>query len=270
MKILLAGDTHADLFWWDHLIAAAKQFECELIFQLGDFGYFENIPVYREYLDELSVMLREADIDAYWLDGNHDNHPLLWKKHKPKADGFATVRPRLRYAPRGHCWTWDGVKFLAVGGAYSIDRADRTLGKSWWAEELTTDEDVVKACSHGFVDVLLSHDAPMGVNIPNIIPDIALANENRERLREVVVNTLPSVVAHGHYHRRYTDLIDIPLGAVKPADELGAYTRMAWHRVRVEGYHCNFAGDSRAYGILDTENIRRLVASSDRRFFTPS
>lgn len=262
MKILLAGDTHADLFWWEYLIDAARHFECELIFQLGDFGYFEGDPLYREYLDELSVMLRDADLMAYFLDGNHEDHPRLWRRYKPKADGFANVRPHLRYAPRGHCWTWDDVKFLSLGGAYSIDKADRTEGIDWFPEEMTTDEDVVRACSHGFVDVLLSHDAPMGANVPHIIPDIPQSNENREKIREVVFNTLPVIVAHGHYHRRYTDVFDIPLGE---RDD-----RLAWHRVRIEGYHCNFAGDSRAYGVLDTERVRNLVATTDRRFFTPA
>lgn len=262
MKILLAGDTHADLFWWDHLIAAAEANDCKTIMQLGDFGYLEPGLLYREYLDELSVMLMEADIDVVFLDGNHENHPLLWRKYKPDPDGFCTVRDRLRYAPRGHSWMWDGVKCLAVGGAFSIDRADRTKGKSWWPEELTTEDDVVRSCSHGFVDVLFSHDAPMGANIPHIIPDIPQANENREKIREIVYTTLPAIVAHGHYHRRYTDVFDIPLGEIDD--------RLAWHRVRIEGYHCNFAGDSRAYGVLDTQRVRSMLGNSDRRFFTPA
>jgi hypothetical protein len=58
-----------------------------------------------------------------------------------RPDGFVEVTDRILWAPRGHRWTWQGVRFLALGGAFSIDRQYRKLDSGrwgWFKEEVIT------------------------------------------------------------------------------------------------------------------------------------
>ena len=65
----------------------------------------------------------------YWIDGNNEN-PTALAVLDAGLDGFVEVADRCLYIPRGHRWTWRGVHFGALGGAFSIDWRDRTAGKS--------------------------------------------------------------------------------------------------------------------------------------------
>lgn len=205
MKILLVGDSHGDLSYIEMCLDRAKAFGCEKLFQLGDFGYFEHFAGGPGYLNGVSLGSVESGIPVYFLDGNHENHPLLWETYQEEDDeGFRKVRENLHYAPRGHSWIWDGIRFLSVGGAWSIDQAQRTPGKSWWPEENIRHEDVNNAIASGDCDVLLSHDVLAGVTVPGIMP-IQAAMWNRDCLLKVAIKTHPKYVFHGHYHIYYTE-----------------------------------------------------------------
>lgn len=231
MNLMLAGDTHGQLQHWQYLIGQATQIPVKRIFVLGDFGYWEHQD--DRYLHKLSRMLRHEGITCYFLDGNHENHPLLWEKYTETDDeGFVIVRDNILYSPRGHRWTWDGVSFLSLGGAHSVDKNDRIEGKSWWPTETITEDDVKLASVGGKVDVLLSHDAPAHVDIGTYMYSAGKSfsmkfdNDtklNRERLHEVVVATSPKYIFHGHWHLRYMD------------DRF----HLDGHRVRVEGLDCH-------------------------------
>jgi hypothetical protein len=188
-RILLAGDVHGEAPWFGHLAEVAEAADVDAIVQLGDFGYWEHRPGGGRYLRHVAERLAAKG---------------LW------CDGFWTIRPNLFYAPRGLRWTWAGVRFLAMGGAYSIDKRYRVEGESWWPEETITEGEVVQACEGGPVDVLLAHDAPWGaegvmgeetVGDKDSFPE---SEANRRRLRAVVDAVTPSLLVHGHYHHRNT------------------------------------------------------------------
>jgi calcineurin-like phosphoesterase family protein len=220
MRVLLLGDTHGNDRFFKLACHTAIEQGCDTVFQLGDFGYWEHYPQGVQYLEYCSAVLSVLNLRCIFLDGNHENHPLLWAKYGPAArehtvspEGFWRVRERLHYAPRGHRWSWEGIRFLALGGAYSIDEKMRTPGKSWWATELITDREVEVASAGGKVDVMLSHDAPWGVSIPSLERAIErhgaevypLSRQNREQVSRVVDVVQPHWLIHGHYHDRYTD-----------------------------------------------------------------
>lgn len=259
MKILIAGDTHGNSAWWSRLVEYARKRQCATIVQLGDFGYWEHTVDGRLFLDRLSKKLVRAGVRAYFIDGNHENHPLLWEQYPPDEDGFCEVRPSLYYIPRGHSFTWDGVKFLGLGGAYSVDvkwrldeeawrHAPRTL---WWPTETLTTEEVERACAVGKVDVLLSHDCPWGVTLPGIGGEFIESNLNRMMVSRVVRETLPDLVLHGHYHMRNSGSIAIPYAVDG---------ELVWHNVIVEGYHCDGAWDQQAWAVFDTEEYLHSAA----------
>lgn len=232
MKILMLGDTHCDPIWVEHAIAVAKRNGCSRIVQLGDFGYWPHMPDGQRFLTRVSKSLVQAGLPLYWLDGNHENHdaiadllnPLITPGSRIPTAPFVLHAPAVHYIPRGSRWEWDGVKFLALGGAYSIDKNHRTPGLSWWAGETITDADVERAIAGGEeVDVMLSHDCPFGAHPFLDIDPVDRQKDrwpesraNRERLRMVCDVVRPKELFHGHYHKRYDELITIGRNDISP------------------------------------------------------
>lgn len=258
-KILMLGDTHGNDKFFARACKAAVELGCDRILQLGDFGYWEHYNEGVGYLKWCNRQLAEKNLECFWLDGNHENHPLLWlnygpggERHKPTKEGFWEIRAYLYYLPRGHRWTWDGVSFLALGGAYSVDKEYRTPNRSWWHTEMITEVEAEKASAGGNVDVLVSHDCPWGVEIPsmrayekNVFPE---SQFNRETLLEVVKAVQPEVLFHGHYHDRYSANVTIPVGA----DEHG----LQWHEFEVHGLGADMSPYGAAWMVFDTEAFR--------------
>lgn len=218
MRVAFAGDWHANTGWACRAIDYAKEQGAETIVHLGDYGYTFT----RSFRDGVEAALTRVGLTLLFVDGNHDNHE--WLNALPVGeDGVRRITDRVHHLPRGYRWEWDGVRFLALGGAFSVDRRRRTLGESWWAGETITDDDVARAIAGGPADVLVSHDCPSGVHIPGLergallFPADALAqsDEHRKRLREVVDAVQPVSVWHGHYHVPYETTADFGYGPVQ-------------------------------------------------------
>lgn len=247
MKVLILGDSHGDAEFILRAFRVARREGCDRVFQVGDFGAYEDIQPGLDFLRRVEAGAAEYGIGLYFLDGNHDGMVPMWKKYGLTlgeqdftGDGasyvegcsrgeFIKVRESVFYAPRGHRWEWNGVRFMAVGGAYSVNRAHMIPGIEWWEEEEITDEQVDFICEGPEVDIMLTHDAPAGHKLTATIfkknyPD---AERNREQLLKIVECAKPQLVVHGHYHARYGNWLDTPNG----------------HRVRVEGLGANRNAD---------------------------
>lgn len=212
-KLMLAGDWHGNTDWAHAAIEHAYAEGCDTILQLGDFGFWIDGHGTDHYLRAVQEALEHFDITLYWLDGNHEDHGRLKRVHdEPKPIPTAPFAPRVQYLPRGFQWEWFGKTWMSVGGAASVDRNMRTPGKSWWPEEVLTDEQV-EYCCRGPVDVIVSHDCPAGVNIPGLGGDwppylLHEGDLHRRKLRAIWDKTGATELYHGHYHRRY----DQPFG----------------------------------------------------------
>ena len=205
-RVLVAGDTHGNLLHWEHvLLPAARAHQVDGIVQLGDFGYWPLTRDGAAYLRELDHALAADGRWLVFIDGNHEDH-LALRQFSPRSDGFVPITPRILWAPRGQRWTWQGVRFLALGGAYSIDRQGRTLNSGrwgWFEEETITAEQAAAAIAGGPADVLLAHDAPRGA-IPQVLwapwyapSTLACA----DHVQAVAVATQPRLLLHGHWHQ---------------------------------------------------------------------
>jgi predicted phosphodiesterase len=219
MKLLMLGDTHGDTAWIRHAIHVAKNNGCEKIVQLGDFGFWPHFDDGVRFLDKVSRDVSNAGLELYWVDGNHENHDAIAEMvHESPQPYLAPVehKPNIFYLPRGYGWKWDGVRFMALGGAYSVDGPYRTPGMSWWAGETIKDVDVLRATSAKNVDVMLTHDCPYGAAaIDPEGPEDRMKDRwpqsvaNMKRIRMVCDELQPSVLFHGHHHRRYDDLLTV-------------------------------------------------------------
>lgn len=247
-RLLVAGDVHGDAAWFDALCRRAAKHGCDAVLQLGDFGFWPHLPGGAKFPRRVAACATKFDIDVYWIDGNHENHAAL-RALGAGEDGRIDIADRCWYLPRGHRWTWHGVRFGALGGAFSIDWRSRRPGRSWWPEEVTTAEDV-ETLGSGALDVLVAHDAPAGVPLQGLaLPDVdqVRSDEVRALVASAVKATTPKLVLHGHWHRRHSFDLTWPVGGS------GA---LEWAHTQVEGLASNVEHDHRAWGVLDLDPLR--------------
>jgi predicted phosphodiesterase len=214
-RIMVSGDWHGNThFALESITYAAEQGGCDVMIQVGDFGFWTDTGATRMYLDRVQGAARRAGIRLYWLDGNHEDHSR-------RAEFNDSGRPNVIYLPRGFRWTWWGKRFMSVGGAVSVDKRDRTPGRSWWPEEELTEDELAYACRDDktTVDVVFAHDCPLGVDIPGIGPDndhrptgappgwppdvLAHADFHRGKMKVIADKMQPELWIHGHYHIPY-------------------------------------------------------------------
>jgi predicted phosphodiesterase len=240
-RIMLLGDTHGNTeFIINHVIPAAKSEGVEWIYQVGDFGYWEHTSWGVKYLDDVQDALVKAGLNLLFIMGNHDKSSMIAKRYA-KVSEFYIVRPSIWYAPNGTTWEVAGNTFIALGGAYSIDKFDRldnerakadlkmqqmsnldystayrlekarseTAETLWFPEEEITDEELddILTKVEGNIDVILAHDKPLSSNPMIRLMPIAECIPNQRRLQKAVNVLQPKLFVHGHLHVRYTDTI---------------------------------------------------------------
>ncbi len=221
-RVFLLGDTHGDTQSTQLAVQKAKHTDCDVILQLGDFG-FMGAGV-DKFLRKTNRALVDAGLHLFWVDGNHENHDRLdmWPLNEwgyrdtlpdnqlPENNGTPC---HIHHLPRGFRWTWEGVRFLALGGAFSVDKDSRKEHISWWPQETISAGDVFR-CGTDPADVMVTHDVPWEVEDPygphrlskNLWPE---SNANRMALSSVVNLVKPRLLVHGHTHWRKTTVYDV-------------------------------------------------------------
>lgn len=206
-RLLVAGDSHGNLGHLQYLIAWAQESGCDAILHLGDFGYW---PRWSDYLDYGRELLEQAALPLYFVEGNHEQYVELSKPH-PEVGPFRLVVPAgapgragIWHIPRGARWRWQGIRFLGVGGAYSIDKDLRGPGIDWFPQELLSDEEYQGIVADPEqVDICVFHDAPRGAPLPLQLLPIFKAAWNRDLLGKIAGHVRPALILHAHYHCFY-------------------------------------------------------------------
>ena len=147
-----------------------------------------------------------------FVDGNHENFARLNELPEEEWRGGRVhrVSESVLHLMRGQNFEIDGRSFFTMGGAASHDRQFRKEGRSWWPEELPSEEELARAdaaldgCGRR-VDYVLTHCAPtlvQGRINQTFLPD---------RLTEYLQHVRDTTAFHrwyfGHYHvdREYDD-----------------------------------------------------------------
>lgn len=237
-QVLVAGDVHGNTKHMYYLISKAKDAGVEIILQLGDFGAWEHTEDGRKFFRDVSRVAGRNGVKVYFIDGNHDKISLTLKKHKELTpEGFVICAPNLFYIPRGTVWTWGATRFLAFGGAYSVDKQwrldlerqrherweykkslgsrqrDTSSGYFWFPEEEASEEEFLKALGDGSpVDVMVTHDKPRGSNPRWNRKDFLECLPNQDRIQAVLQARRPLVLLHGHLHYPYEDGVHLSDG----------------------------------------------------------
>ncbi|MDR0784207.1 MAG: metallophosphoesterase [Propionibacteriaceae bacterium] len=227
-RIMLVGDTHGNPRWTRTVINQASELGVDLLIQLGDFGYWPRFHDGRDYLHAVEKALAGRDLSMWFLDGNHEDHVRLRSCDTPP--GRVAITDHIGYLPRGTRWQWGQTRWLALGGAVSVDQSWRTPGHDWFAEETITTDQQEAIIAAGPADVVIAHDAPWGV--PFLVqqfrqdlspesrgswPAAALieADAYQQRLRTILEAVQPQTWFHAHYHVAYQDTLPAICGDVK-------------------------------------------------------
>lgn len=208
-RIAISGDWHGDMKFSKKAVHFAKRHGADALLHVGDFGFWGLDDSFLKVLSEEVVSL---DLPIFFIDGNHEDHQAL-NLIPLNDDKTRTVAENIFHLPRGFRWEWDGVSFLALGGAPSFDRGNRTEGFDWFPEETISTGDSYRAVADGHADIMLTHDAPSSV----IVPDLPLREvtqiekdcaQHRRLLDSIVEQVTPNYLFHGHYHKFYNDLVE--------------------------------------------------------------
>jgi len=202
-NILLCGDIHGDVENILSLIEIAKKYNCSCLMVMGDFGCYHNIPSFVSFMTAASKSSIDKDIPIHFIKGNHENHDVL-KSYRKTSE----VEKNIFYHPNMNVFTIGNTTFLPVGGANSVDKAFRKKGYDWFPNELITVEEYIKCADINGIDVVLSHDCPLGVVLNDRLQDFypdTLTTKNRRLLQDIIDEINPKLLVHGHYHIKYKD-----------------------------------------------------------------
>ncbi|MFC8408740.1 metallophosphoesterase [Arthrobacter sp. NPDC057259] len=219
----VAGDWHGDLGWAIMAIRSADREGVKTMIHVGDFGLDWPGAKRGRFEARLNKCLLNFGITLILSGGNHDNWETI-DKLPVAADGLATFRSNIKVLPRGGRTAISGLVIGALGGAFSVDYGHRTAGKDWWSNEEPTTEDAKRLVAGGPVDVLITHDAPLGIPLKSdfdLTPElIDRAEATRVLLRNVVDSLAPPHVFCGHWHQRRTQKLSHMDGRTSRVDVL--------------------------------------------------
>lgn len=250
LRIGIVGDTHGDMGFMLSTFRTMHGRGIRTLVVLGDFGFIWPGRNWDNDLDKLSRRLRDTAQTLFFVDGNHEDFTRLYTF--PVADdGLRWVRPNIAHIPRGWRTTlMSGRALAALGGANSIDAAERRAGTSWWREESITETDLALLGDRR-ADVLIGHDAPL--DVPQLdswlkessarwsTSGLEYADAGRAMFHRGFMQVRPALYLGGHYHHHVDEFIDY--------DEDNRFTS------RVVLLDMNGAEQAHNLAILDAETL---------------
>lgn len=204
--IYVTGDTHQSVDI-HKLSATAFQKQklldwCDYVIICGDFGcIWDGGNQDRHWLDWHG----SKHYTTLFIDGNHENHPLLnaypvtsWLGGKVHM-----IRPNVIHLMRGQVYNIAGKSIFTIGGASSHDIEYRIPGRSWWYEEMPSADEYDEALSNldrvGWqVDYVVTHCAPD--SIQNQLADWYQHDKLTNFLETVKQDLTFDKWFFGHYH----------------------------------------------------------------------
>ncbi len=143
MSVYITGDTHRE---FDRILSFCEKNGTEkndIMIILGDAGinyYLFGMDI--NLKSELSMM----PVTFFCIHGNHEERPFNIPTYEEKQWHGGTVYvepeyPNLIFAKDGEIYDFDGQKYIAIGGAYSVDKNYRRMyGMPWFPSEQPSDE----------------------------------------------------------------------------------------------------------------------------------
>jgi len=215
-RTVYAGDIHGE---FKTLIYELKRLDITdaLVVCLGDISLgFNKTQYYIQTFNYMQKQLEKMNNTVVFLRGNHDN-PEYFEK-----DMIGEIFNNIIIASDYTIIDQNGVISLIVGGAISMDRIDRTVYKSYWADEdVDFNEELFNSIKDKKITKVLTHTAPTNV-WPLDKPGLSYwvdfdkeLTEDENNSRDKLQNLLDMLIKngniitnwyHGHYHEKHFDV----------------------------------------------------------------
>lgn len=161
-------------------------------------------------------ILQNLPVTTLFVDGNHENFTELNSYGVDEWNGGKVhfIENDIIHLMRGQIFHIDGTTFFTFGGAYSIDKMDRTEGITWFPEEIPTRKEYEEGWRNlekvDFkVDYILSHTGPREVVAAMGYGELSDKEvELRQYLQRVADYTEFEAWYFGHFHED-TEVEDI-------------------------------------------------------------
>lgn len=164
--IYYTGDIHGQKYEIERFCKRFKPTADDVIVILGDVGANYS----RDERDaELKTALNRAKPTILCIHGNHEIRPWHIPSYKTKEWNGGIVwyeeeYPTILFAKDDEIYNLEGLRHIAIGGAYSVDKFYRIrYGGGWWPDEQPSAEIkayVKRQLRNKPVDVILSHTCP--------------------------------------------------------------------------------------------------------------
>lgn len=163
--IYITGDMHGERARFSAMAdSGALPKKGDTLIVCGDFGFlFAADAAENAFLDSLE----QLPYDICFCDGNHENFPALFACPEQTRYGGRVhrIRRNVFHLMRGEIFEMEGNRFFVMGGAFSTDRFVRTVGRSYWEEELPCNAEYRAAIQNlagvgNKVDYIVTHTAP--------------------------------------------------------------------------------------------------------------
>lgn len=164
--VYFTGDIHGSPFKLQVFCRYMELTEKDTIVILGDVGANcyggKRDKQFKEQIAKLAPTI-------FCIHGNHEQRPANIPSYKAKEwnDGpvwYEEEYPNLLFARDGNIYVIDGIRYLVIGGAFSVDKNYRlSRGYGWWADEQPSEEikaRVGRRVANSGLDVILSHTCP--------------------------------------------------------------------------------------------------------------
>lgn len=164
--IYYTGDIHGNASNVVRFCVGHKLTEADVLVILGDVGanYFGD-----ERDAALKAVLGMMKPTVLCIHGNHEMRPATIPSYQTKRwNGgivwYEAAYPSVLFAKDGEIYDIEGLKHIAIGGAYSVDKHHRLARNfGWWADEQPSDEikkHVEDRLRQNSIDIVLSHTCP--------------------------------------------------------------------------------------------------------------
>ena len=186
--ILLVSDVHANYGVINaQLIDAEARLGAAVsqVLVLGDFGLFAD-NLHRHFRRENRRFRRPVA----FIEGNHEDFRAFDRLVSDYADVITPL-------PRGSVHEFGDRRWLCLGGARYMDSWSTPPGCE------VSEQDIRAALSHapGSVDIVISHDCPAGIGVPNEGELGHLGPPGVEGFTDLAAHLRPSLWVFGHHHR---------------------------------------------------------------------
>ena len=169
--VYITGDIHGEVYRVSEMIEKYEITPNDIIVILGDVGmnYYGNKHGDRRNKKRLN----NFDIPILCIHGNHEMRPetLITYREEPWMGGtvyFEEEFPNLFFAKDGEIYDLEGIKAIAIGGAYSVDKWYRLQRNIHWfpdeqpSIEIKTRVEKKLDELNWQVDTVLTHTCPYG------------------------------------------------------------------------------------------------------------